>query len=161
MDPKTSYRLEIRIVATNSRCRWFSISTVVDADTKNFKDLVEDIVDKYPCGYGDIVDMFYYCGETKSNIKVSSDHDLVAMFSKNASAKTCLLTFAYHPMGTDTPVIPLWHDLAEMPNSSMQACNLAEPTPAPTQTQASTQTLASSQTATTTDDGNYLNNPKP
>jgi len=43
MDLETCYNLEIRIIAYNTRSKWFSFSKVVDADTTNFKDLVDEI----------------------------------------------------------------------------------------------------------------------
>jgi len=43
MDPETSYNLECRIIAYNTQSKWFSFSKVVDADTTNFKDLVDEI----------------------------------------------------------------------------------------------------------------------
>ena len=58
MDPKTCYNLEIRIIAYNTRSKWFNFSKVVDGDTTNFKDLVDEIQDKYPPVYGDLVKLF-------------------------------------------------------------------------------------------------------
>ena len=43
MDPETCYNLEIRIIAYNTRSKWFSFSKVVDADTTNFNNLVDEI----------------------------------------------------------------------------------------------------------------------
>jgi hypothetical protein len=39
---------------------WFGITKVVDSYTTNFKDPVHEIVDKLPCGYGDVVKLFYF-----------------------------------------------------------------------------------------------------
>ena len=55
MDPETSFNLEMRIICTNVRSCGFSFDKVVDADTTNFKDLVDDIVGKYPPDYGEVV----------------------------------------------------------------------------------------------------------
>jgi hypothetical protein len=66
MDATSSFNLEIRIVSP--RCRdggWFSLDKVVDADVTNFRDLVDGVVDKYPCDYGDIIILFYFCMDTK------------------------------------------------------------------------------------------------
>ena len=34
---------------------WFGFNKVVDSDTTNFKDLVDEIVDKFSCGYGEFL----------------------------------------------------------------------------------------------------------
>jgi len=73
MDANSSYNLEIRIIASNSHARWFSLNKVVDADCTNFRDLVDKVVDKSPKGFGDIVIVFYFCVDSKVNIKVSTD----------------------------------------------------------------------------------------
>ena len=65
MDLETCYNLEIRIIAYNTRSKWFSFSKVVDADATNFKDLVDEILDKYPSSYGDLGKLFYYAADTK------------------------------------------------------------------------------------------------
>ncbi|CAN6346711.1 unnamed protein product, partial [Urochloa humidicola] len=69
MDAKTSYKLEMRIIAYNTRTKWYSFSMVKDSDTTNFSDLVEEIGTKFPCSYGDLVKLVYYSAETKSNIE--------------------------------------------------------------------------------------------
>ena len=81
---------------------------IVDSGTTNFKDLVAEIVDKYPCGYGEVVKLFYYCAHTKSNIQVNSNQDLVDMFAKQVSSKTCCVSIAYHLPSSKVPNIPLW-----------------------------------------------------
>jgi len=53
MDPKSIYLLEIRIVG-NPRCR-----KVVDSDICKIEDLVDEIVDKYPPGYHELVTVAY------------------------------------------------------------------------------------------------------
>jgi hypothetical protein len=73
MDANSSYNLEIRIIGSNCRARWYSLNKVVDVDRTNFSDLVDDVVDKYPGGYGDIVTVFYFCMDSKVNIKLSTD----------------------------------------------------------------------------------------
>ena len=108
LDPKTSYNLEMRIIGTNTRSCWYSCSMIVDSGTTNFKDLVAEIVDKYPCGYGEVVKLFYYCAHTKSNIQVNSNQDLVDMFAKHVNSKTCSVSIAYHLPTSKVPNIPLW-----------------------------------------------------
>ena len=62
MDPKSSYLLEIRFVG-NPRCRkeisCFIYEKVVDSDICKFEDLVDEIVDKYPPGYHELVTVAY------------------------------------------------------------------------------------------------------
>ena len=54
-DIETSFNLEIRIVSPTMCGSWYGINKVVDSYTINFKDLVDEIVDEFPCGYGDVV----------------------------------------------------------------------------------------------------------
>ncbi|WVZ51360.1 hypothetical protein U9M48_002512, partial [Paspalum notatum var. saurae] len=75
MDPKTSFNLEFRIFATKSRFPWFLHTEVVDSDTIKYKDLLDEIMRKYPCSYGEVVKMYYYCAESKSNIEVQGNAD--------------------------------------------------------------------------------------
>ena len=46
MDGNSCFKLEIRIVAPNCRGSWYSLNKFVDADFTNFKDLVDEVVDK-------------------------------------------------------------------------------------------------------------------
>ena len=87
MDDNSRFKLEIRIVAPNCRGRWYSLEKIVDADFTNFRDLVDEVVDKCPPSFGDIVKLFYSCMDTKANIQVCSDQDLVEMFAKYEASK--------------------------------------------------------------------------
>ena len=125
-DIETSFNLEIRIISTTMRGPWFAFNKVVDSDTTNFKDLVDEIVDQFPCGYGDVVKLFYFCAASKSNIEIHSDHDLMNMFKKHMSSKYCCMSIAYHKPDVDPPKIPLW-DNVEMPcTPSMSAPSYVE-----------------------------------
>jgi hypothetical protein len=77
MDPETSHNLDIRIIASNLCARWFSINKIIDSDITNFKDFVDDILEEYPCSYGNVVKVFCFCADSKANIETSSDKDLV------------------------------------------------------------------------------------
>ena len=68
MDENSRFNLEIRIVAPNCRGSWYGLDKVVDADFTNFKDLVDEVVDKCPPHFGDIVRLFYFCMVSKVNI---------------------------------------------------------------------------------------------
>ena len=96
MDQESSYNLEIRIISSNTRCRWFSFNKVVDADMTNFKDLVDEIVEKYPPHFREVVKVYYYCPVSKSNIEVSKDQELVAIFARQVETKcTCQLLITF------------------------------------------------------------------
>ena len=53
MDKKSQFNIEIRIVAPESRGWGYIVDKVVDPDFTNFKDLVDEVVDKCPPSYGD------------------------------------------------------------------------------------------------------------
>ena len=126
MDLETCYNLEIRIIAYTTRSKWFSFSMVVDADTTNFKDLVDEILDKYPSSYGDLVKLFYYAADTKSNIELSTDQELLAMFAKHVSTKTCYLSIAYYPPSAEPPAIPIWdNECVDVPSTPSMLVPLA------------------------------------
>jgi hypothetical protein len=84
-DIETSFNLEIRIISSTMRGPWYGINKVVDSDTTNFKDLVDEILD------------------TKSNIQIRSDQDLMHMFAKHMSSKCCFMSIAYHKPDVDPP----------------------------------------------------------
>ena len=47
-DIETSFNLEIRTISPTMRGPWYGINKVVDSDTINFKDLVDEIMGKFP-----------------------------------------------------------------------------------------------------------------
>ena len=105
----------------------------MDVDRANFIDLVAEVIDKYPHNYGDIVGLVYFCMDSKVNIQVCTDQDLVEMFAKHKASKCCLLTVAYHIPSSEPPVIPDWDsgstvNSIEPPFTPSIACqSLAEP----------------------------------
>ena len=63
MDPNSSYLLKIKLFG-NPKCvrkeiSYFSIEKVVVSETRNFKDFVNEIVDKFPPGFNDVVTIQY------------------------------------------------------------------------------------------------------
>jgi len=108
MDENSQFNLEIRIVDSKSRGRWYCLDKVVDADFTNFRDLINEIVDKFPPYYGDLVKLFYTCMATKGHIPVCCDQDLVEMFGKHKASKCCFLTLCYHSPDSEPPEIPAW-----------------------------------------------------
>ena len=111
---------------------WFGFNKVVDSDTTNFNDLVDEIVDKFPSGYGDVVKLFYFCADSKSNIEIHSDQDLMNMFAKakHMTSKCCRMSIAYHKPDADPPEIPLWDNVQIPCISSMPAPSYVEPSKA-------------------------------
>lgn len=65
---------------------------VIDSKLKNFKDLVEHIVDKYPLGYLEVAHVQYYDDVTKTLLEVESDQLLMFMFRKYSKTKVVLMT---------------------------------------------------------------------
>jgi len=108
IDDNSCFKLEIRIVAPNYRGRWYNLEKNVDADFTNFRDLVDKVVDKCPPSFGDIVKLFYSCMDTKDNIQVCSNQDLVEMFAKHEASKCCYMTSCYHSPGCEPLEIPVW-----------------------------------------------------
>lgn len=110
MDPKTSFYLEMRLFGNNSRadCSWYSCSTVVDSDTTNFKDFVDDILHTYPCVPTEVVKLYYFCDESNSHVQVCTDQDLVAMFAKHDATKTIRLSIGYFDVSKPDVPIPDW-----------------------------------------------------
>lgn len=108
MDPESSFKIEFRIIVTNARFAWFLHTEVVDSDTTNFKDILDEMLWKYPCSYAEVPKLYYYFVQSKANIEVSSDQDLLKMFQKHASSKTCYMSIPHHHPSTDPPSIPVW-----------------------------------------------------
>jgi len=108
------------------------LDKVVDADFTNFKDFVDEVVDIYPPSFGHIVRVFYFRMDTKTNIQVCSDQDLVEMFAKHKASKCCYLTFCYYSPASEPPEIPAWdvstNQLVEAPFTPSVPCpSIAEP----------------------------------
>ncbi|OEL25093.1 hypothetical protein BAE44_0013888, partial [Dichanthelium oligosanthes] len=104
--------LEIRLVG-NSRSRkefsYFIISMVVDSDTCNFKDLVDEIVEKYPPRYHECVTVAYYDDSSKTHLEVKTDQELIPMFAKQIDSKMVNMVIAY----TLPKEIPRWPTISE------------------------------------------------
>jgi len=132
MDDNSRFKLEIRIVAPNCRGRWYNLEKIVDADFTNFRDLVDEVVDKCPPSFGDVVKLFYSCMDTKANIQVCSDQDLVEMFAKYEASKCCYMTFCYHSLGSKPPEIPVW-DVTTTSKSVAAPCTPSMPCPSITE----------------------------
>ena len=48
MDENSQFNLKIRIVAPKTHGRWYILDKIMDAEFTNFRDLVDEIFEKYP-----------------------------------------------------------------------------------------------------------------
>ncbi|KAL6614930.1 hypothetical protein ACP70R_037200 [Stipagrostis hirtigluma subsp. patula] len=176
MDPNTSYLLNIRLVGDPSKCRaeWYEIDKVVDADMINFKDFVDDIADKYPHGYGEIVTVMYFDAETKTFPQVRTDQELLEMFAKHTDSKVVYMTIAYtlpnapvHIPEFSLPDNPTsestkpTNDPASKPTSESTNPTNDPATKSTSEATEPTSDLATKKPSTQPDDDNYLVNPAP
>ncbi|CAL4983816.1 unnamed protein product [Urochloa decumbens] len=130
MDPKTSYFLEIHIKANHRTCRpetsCYKFSKVQDSDVCNFMDFVREIVDKCPHGYQELVHVFYYDDVTKGSSQVTSDQELLEMFSKHADRKVVHITITYtEPRDMPIPCMcfhPKISEVLDIPCTPSIAC---------------------------------------
>lgn len=83
---------------------------VVGSDI-NFKDLLDEIVDQFPCVYGTVLKLSYFCADSKSNVQIYSDQDLMNMFTKHMSSKCSCMSVTNHKSDVDPPEISLWDNV--------------------------------------------------
>jgi hypothetical protein len=167
MDPNSSYLLKIRLTGNPKKRRkefsCFNITKVVDSDVCNFKDLVEEIVDKYPHGYNEIVHVFYYDNVEKTFPQITTDQELLKMFSKHADSKVVCMTITYTEPTDDVPIPKCYADeVLDIPDTPSMACpslvvgsQLTEPTSQPTKPCTSKPSIDQD------GDDDYLANPEP
>jgi hypothetical protein len=99
MDPNSSYLLKIKLFG-NPKCArkeisYFCFEKVVDSDTTNFKDFIDEIVDKFPPGFNNVATIQYYDDDVKLFPQVKTDQELQAMFVKHAKTKVVNMCVAY------------------------------------------------------------------
>jgi hypothetical protein len=75
--------------------RCFCFDKTIDSDVTNYKDLVEEIVNKYPPGYLEVTHVQYYDHDMKAFFEVLSDQDLLCMFKKNSKTKVVDMFISY------------------------------------------------------------------
>jgi hypothetical protein len=124
---------------------------VVDSDTCNFKDFVDEIVTKYLPGYDELVAVAYYDSITVKHIEIKSDQDLLAMFAKHAECKVVNIAIAY----------PLPTENLEWPNMSKEHVKIHSTDPTSSQLTEPTSSEPTEPTTTYPDDDEYLANPEP
>ncbi|PUZ44968.1 hypothetical protein GQ55_8G182700 [Panicum hallii var. hallii] len=127
MDPKSTYLLEIKLLGNPKKVRkdvrCFCFDKVVDSDTTNLKDLVNEITDMYP-------------PDLKSFPVVNTDQELMLMFQKHIDSKVVHMFIAYSdPSGCYEPIIE-WEGY---PSNSNQFSD-PEPTIPSSSTQANEET---------------------
>ncbi|RLN11636.1 hypothetical protein C2845_PM09G15390 [Panicum miliaceum] len=127
MDPNSTYLLEIRLFGNKKRVRkdikCFCFDMTVDSDLTNYKDLLEEIVDKYPPGYLEVVHLQYYDHNMKEFPEVHSDQDLLSMFEKNSKTKVVDMFISYCDPSEQFEPIKEWHSDVQMQDA---AKNIAE-----------------------------------
>ena len=110
MDPKSTYLLEIKLLGNPKKVRkdvrCFCFDKVVDSDTTNLKDLVDEITDMYPPGYLEVAHVQYYDADLKNFPVVNTDQELMLMFQKHIDSKVVHMFIAYSdPSGCYEPII--------------------------------------------------------
>ncbi len=81
MDPFSTFILTVRIMRKGSRFEgaWV-FEWLIDCDTANFKDFVDDISEKYPWGIDETVTVQYLDSSLNMLCLVSSDKEMMTMF---------------------------------------------------------------------------------
>jgi hypothetical protein len=108
MDPETSFPLKIRMVGNTFRPEFvaYSLTKVVDSDTTNFKDFLDDVLKSHPSGYNEVVQVFFYFALVKQHREIKTDQDMVAMFNRHADSKVIHISIAYNAPTSDPTPIP-------------------------------------------------------
>ncbi|KAK3153585.1 hypothetical protein QOZ80_2BG0177830 [Eleusine coracana subsp. coracana] len=173
MDPKSTYLLQVRLLVNPKERRpefsCYRFDKTIDSDICNFKDLVNDIADEFPHGYGETVTVFYYDAANKNYPQVKSDQELLAMFTKHIDTMVVRLTITYSKP-TDMVFVPdpedMGHNDTTIPSeptkpTSNQPTNRT--THEPTSPSASQPNDATENEPITNefDDDKYLLNPEP
>ncbi|WVZ49602.1 hypothetical protein U9M48_000944 [Paspalum notatum var. saurae] len=148
---------------------WLPKGTVVDSDTTNFKDFVDDILHTYPCVPTEVVKLYYFCDESNSHVQVCTDQDLVAMFAKHDATKTIRLSIGYFDVSKPDVPVPDWScsskpAVGEASKSTLNAASASETVTADCVPSAITVGQTSSQPIEPSQDEpayTYLMNPHP
>nr|TKW10151.1 hypothetical protein SEVIR_6G143500v2 [Setaria viridis] len=123
MDPNSTYLLEIRLFGNKKRVRkyfrCFYFDMTVDSYLTNYKDLLIEIVEKYPPGYLEVAHLQYYDHDMKEFPEVNSDQDLLSMFEKNSKTKVIDMFVSYCDPSEPFEPIKEWHE-----DEDRYLCNL-------------------------------------
>jgi signal peptidase I len=89
-------------------------------------DLVQEIVDAYPRGYNEVVSVFYYDELQKILPQVTTDQELLAMFSKHIHSKVVRMTITYTEPGDVVPIPEPYtsenSEVLDIPSTPSMAC---------------------------------------
>jgi hypothetical protein len=89
-------------------------------------DLVQEIVDAYPHGYNEVVFVFYYDELQKIFHQVTTDQELLAMFSKYVHSKVVRMTIIYTEPGDVVPIREPYtsenSEVLDIPSTPSVAC---------------------------------------
>jgi hypothetical protein len=113
MDPNSSYLVRIKLVDIKRKARQdvgcYSFTKVVDADTTNFDDFLESILNEFPPRYKKVAIVQYYDDTSKTLSEVKTDQDLLSMFGKHAMTKVVCMTIVYYDHLQEAPqVVTEW-----------------------------------------------------
>jgi len=118
MDPNSTYLLEIRLFGNKKKVRkdfrCFCFDMTIDSDLTNYKDLLKEIVEKYPPGYLEVAHLQYYDHDVKEFPEVYSDQDLLSMFEKNSKTKVVDMFISYCDPSEPFEPTKEWHSDAQM-----------------------------------------------
>jgi hypothetical protein len=108
MDPNSSFMLKIKFVDNKKKkakqdLGCYTFTKVVDANTTNFRDFVELIVDEFPPRYKEKAIVQYFDGSLQALPKVKTNQDLQLMFDKHAESKVVHMSIVYYDPSKKAP----------------------------------------------------------
>jgi cobalamin biosynthesis Co2+ chelatase CbiK len=108
MDPNSSFMLKIKFVDNSKKkarqdLGCYTFTKVVDANTTNFRDFVESIVDEFPPRYKEKAIVQYFDGSLQALPKVKTYQDLQLMFDKHAESKVVHMSIVYYDPSKKAP----------------------------------------------------------
>jgi hypothetical protein len=112
MDPNSSFKLKIKLLANRKKCRQdvkcFSFDMVVDSDKTNYKDFVESVVEKYLPSYLEVAHIPYYDEGLKSFPEVKTNQELMSMFDKHLKRKVLIMFVVYQSHSDPYELVIEW-----------------------------------------------------
>lgn len=96
----------------------------MDSDLTNYNDLVGSVVNKYPLGYMEVVHVQYYDEVLKSFPEITTDQQLMTMFSKHFKSKVIIMFIAYcGPSDVFEPISEWDFDGERQPDNNSEQVN--------------------------------------
>jgi hypothetical protein len=122
MDPNSTYLLKIKPIGKKKVRKdfsCFSFEMVINLELTNYKDLIEEIVDKYPLGYLKVTHVQYFDDVKKIFPEVQTDQELMSLFEKHSKTKVMNLFISYCSPSEPFESIKEWHnDVQRQPTNS-------------------------------------------